>query len=95
MHKPGVQQALINTGALEGGMCLPRRVERIFACSAVFSTELSNHGKGTPLQGPILLGQPMLSLNQAVSAKQLATTLPRGQDEVGAQGPTPSLRVVA
>lgn len=45
--------------------------------------------------GPIQLGHPVPSLNQAVSAKQLAGAVPRGQDEVGAQGQTPSLRVLA
>lgn len=46
-------------------------------------------------QGPIQLGHPVPSLNQAVSAKQLAEAVPGGQDEVGARGHTPSLRVLA
>lgn len=50
---------------------------------------------GVPPWGPIQLGHSVPSMNQAVSAKQLAGAVPRGTDEVGAQGHTPSLRAVA
>lgn len=48
-------------------------------------------------EDPLQLDHPLPFLNQAVSAKQLNGVIPWGEggDEVGAQGQTPSLKVVA
>lgn len=84
----GMQLASINTGGMASGA---GRISTSSAISAPSSAIIRGAFPGDPIQ----LGHPVPSLNQALSAKQLAEAIPRGQDEVGARGHTPSLRVLA
>lgn len=84
----GRQLASINTGGMASGA---GTISTSSAISAPSSAIIGGAFPGDPIQ----LGHPMPSLNQALSAKQLAEAIPGGQDEVGAGGHTPSLRVLA